>query len=223
MCCAVQQHTPHYSRPLIKATHTLSRLARCRAPSLASATEKSRAAVVVHPACPKLGLVVSGTSIDRWRASRKAGRAAMMAMLRWCCYTSFAFLLRPRARLRHRYDFDRTYRISLADPWFTGGRSQRAKWHVFCVLLSCCLSREAGRPYHRSRPRCPRCLRLRAISRNLERLGARADRRHYSITGRTLEAPVWRYFRNFPAPKASRSRWSARDPPEGRGIHTAQA
>lgn len=73
MCCAVQRHTPQYSIPLIK-------VARYRAPSFASATEKSRAAAFVHPACPKLGLVVYGTSIDRWCASRKAGRER-----RWRC------------------------------------------------------------------------------------------------------------------------------------------
>ena len=60
------------------------KLARCRAPSFASATEKSRAAAVVQPACPQLGLVVYGTSIDRWSASRSC-------LTGWSCYTGFAF------------------------------------------------------------------------------------------------------------------------------------
>lgn len=92
------------------------------------------------------------------------------------------------------------------------------------MLLLCCFSHEAGRPYHRSRLRFLRCLRLRAIPRSLERLGARAIERHYSITDKTLEAPVWRCFRNFPARKASR--WNARGPwvrgQRGHGVHTAK-
>lgn len=59
------------------------KLARCRAPSFASATEKSRAAAVVQPACPKLGLVVYGTSIDRWCASR-SWTAAMVLLHQLC-------------------------------------------------------------------------------------------------------------------------------------------
>lgn len=92
------------------------------------------------------------------------------------------------------------------------------------MLLLCCFSHEAGRPYRRSRLRFLRCLRLRAIPRSLERLGARAIKRHYSITDKTLDAPIWRCFRNFPARKASR--WNARGPwvrgQRGHGVHTAK-
>ena len=65
-CSATGSNTT-YQYLQSRATRVL--LARCRAPSFASATEKSRAAAVVQPACPKLGLVVYGTSIDRWCAS----------------------------------------------------------------------------------------------------------------------------------------------------------
>jgi hypothetical protein len=196
-------------------------LLRCRAPSFASATEKSRAAAVVQPACPKLGLVVYGTSIDRWCASRRWTAAMAMVLL----HPALPLLLRTAARR------DMIPIAHLASHLSTpGSRVADLNGEMVCFflcLLSCCLDEAGRRPYHRSRIHTWRWLRLRAISRNLVRLNARAGKRHYSITDKDSRGTGLAVFSKLPSAQSialalERSRPRVRGQ-QGHGVHTAQA